>query len=274
MYFSDQSFEQAERNLAWDEACIEYSDRQVFTQESAGIESHSASFPANFELLRIWKFAKPTVVMGRASRVEDEVYIDRCEQDGVGVFRRSSGGSTIIAGTGCLMYSVLLSYHRRPAWRSLDTAHLEVMSRVSTAVSGTLVDYNVPDEIQLEGTCDLTWNHSKFSGNALRCKRQFMLYHGTILIDMPLDWVSTYLKEPPRQPDYRSKRHHGAFVRNLLEPNSPTRDAFEANLTERLKKVWQARSPLNTTPWQQALDLEAERWVSDRYSNRDWNFER
>ena len=263
MYFNDQSFEQAERNLAWDEACVELADRRALTEPNL-----------DFELLRVWKFPKPTVVLGRASRVADEIFVDRCEQDGIGVYRRSSGGSTIIAGPGCLMYSVLISYEKRPAWRPLDAAHHEVMSRIARATSRALSDLGLAEEIQLQGTCDLTWNEAKFSGNALRCKRQFMLYHGTLLIDMPLDWVSTYLKEPPRQPEYRSKRNHEAFVRNLLSQNSPQRSLLETKLIDHLRETWQAATPWNEFPWQEAFDQEIEHWIQTRYSKREWNFER
>lgn len=284
MFFNDESFTQAERNLAWDEASVELADRLALeanpsdeprseTVLTGASHTHPAPSFEPFELLRIWKFDRPTVVMGRASRVQDEVFVDKCEHDSVPILRRSSGGSTIVAGPGCLMYSVLISYDLRPTWRSLDVAHAEVMTRVSNAVSSALNEINLTGDIALQGTCDLTWDDAKFSGNALRCKRKFMLYHGTILIDMPLDWVSIYLREPPRQPEYRLKRKHASFVRNLLNP-SQNNQAFEQTLSAHLRRAWDAITPWDSFPYPDLLELEIDRWMAERYSKKEWHFER
>jgi lipoate-protein ligase A len=55
----------------------------------------------------------------------------------------------------------------------------------------------------------------KVSGNALRVKRYGVLYHGTLLDSLDLDLVSGVLRHPPREPDYRGRRPHGAFLANL-----------------------------------------------------------
>jgi lipoate-protein ligase A len=65
------------------------------------------------------------------------------------------------------------------------------------------------------GTSDLTLGPRKFSGNSMRCRRDFMLYHGTLLYDFPLDMVGQLLKTPPRQPEYRQQRSHREFIANL-----------------------------------------------------------
>jgi lipoate-protein ligase A len=42
-----------------------------------------------------------------------------------------------------------------------------------------------------------------------------VLYHGTLLDDFDLDLVGRVLRHPPREPDYRGQRPHGAFLANL-----------------------------------------------------------
>ncbi len=262
MYWNNQSFILHEENLAWDEACVELADK-------VGLASNES-----FEILRLWSFSSPTVVLGRASRVEEEVFVDRCQRDRVGIFRRASGGSTIVAGPGCLMYSILISYLQRPSWRSIDVAHREVMSRIAEGVEKTLAWVNQINKVKLQGTCDLTLGDYKFSGNAVRCKRQGMLYHGTILLDMPGEWVETYLKEPPRQPEYREKRTHAQFVRNLLSGSSVDRELFEAELIERLKKVWKADEDWASFSYREELAGETAHLLEKRYLNRGWHFDR
>ena len=105
-----------------------------------------------------------------------------------------SGGSAIVAGPGCLMYALVLSYELRPALRSLDAAHQPGRwERWPAAALATLVAGVLPS-----GICDLTYRDRKFSGNAVRCRRTHMLYHGTVLYDFDLELVEACLAMPSR----------------------------------------------------------------------------
>ena len=48
------------------------------------------------------------------------------------ILRRSSGGAAIVAGPGCLMYAVVLSYEARPELRDISRAHAFVLDRLAT----------------------------------------------------------------------------------------------------------------------------------------------
>jgi lipoate-protein ligase A len=100
----------------------------------------------------------------------------------------------------------------------LDRVHDFVMGRTQTAIGNAGLD------VRFQGTCDLTYTNCKFSGNSLRCKRNCLLYHGTILYDFPLPLIGKCLAHPPRQPDYRGGRDHDAFVANLPLPDATLRD--------------------------------------------------
>jgi lipoate---protein ligase len=217
-----------EENIAFDQTLIERAETS--TERGEQVE----------EVLRLWEMPIACVILGRSSRPETEVKLDHCQADGVPVLRRMSGGATVVAGPGCIMYSLLLSYDKRPAWRMLDVAHQEVMSRIREATQLTLDAFGVNETVQLQGTCDLTIRNHKFSGNALRCKRHWMLYHGTLMVSMPTHWLSRYLLEPPRQPDYRANRSHEDFARNLL-PLGSTIDAkkFTITLQSNLAQAWE-----------------------------------
>ena len=98
----------------------------------------------------------------------------------------------------------------------------------------------------------------KFSGNSLRCKRSHVLYHGTLLYDSDLELVERLLGTPPRQPDYRQRRKHGAFVTNLksnrAELTEAVRQAFPAEPSDEWpsrthEKSWWTRS----TRWKRGI---------------------
>ena len=270
MYIHTETRPTPEENLALDEALVEVADRlslEESTSEKTAFDSDSTN-----EVLRLWELTKPCVVLGRASKWLEEVNSIASSRDSVPVLRRASGGASIVAGPGCLMYSVLISYQNRPDWRALDIAHKEVMSRTRDAVQRTTDSFQMPSRIMIDGTCDLTIDSRKFSGNALRCKRFWMLYHGTIMYSMPLDWLSNYLLEPLRQPEYRKKREHESFVTNVLDNSSRiSRKSFRRELERQLAATWNATQPWHSSSWKGEVDLEAIQLLSNRYSNPKWH---
>ncbi len=263
MYLYNETLPTPEDNLAFDEALVEAADRQDL---NVGLGN---------EVLRLWELSSPCVVLGRASKWQDEVRWTACQRDGVPVLRRASGGASIVAGPGCLMYSVLISYQNRPSWRALDVAHREVMTRTRDAVQAATDLFQMQLPIEIDGTCDLTTGDRKFSGNALRCKRNWMLYHGTILYSMHLASISDYLNEPARQPQYRKKRGHATFVTNLLQESStisPT--AFRFELERMLAIQWSAEFPWKTYPMSKEVKGEQLNLLQKRYTNSQWHRDR
>ena len=60
------------------------------------------------EVLRVWEWPQPAVILGSGSRLAEDVDETACHTDGVPILRRSSGGGTVLLGTGCLCYSLVL----------------------------------------------------------------------------------------------------------------------------------------------------------------------
>ena len=237
MHLLDLTLPTPEANLALDEALLE--------EVEAGRSD---------ELLRLWEAPQPLVVIGRSSKIDEEVNRDYCQREGIPVLRRCSGGAAVVAGPGCLMYAVILRHDLRPGLRALDDTHRYVMERTATAVRQAVGD------VEVAGISDLAVGpqRQKFSGNSLRCKRDSFLYHGTILYDFPLKLIDACLDVAPRQPKYRDGRDHRSFVTNL--PADPTA------LRGALCKVWEANDPLAAWPQE-----HTEQLVHQRYSTDKWN---
>ena len=223
-------------NIALDEALLEAAENGEVEQE----------------ILRLWQPLEPIVVVGRSSSVSSEVNLDYCQQNKIPVVRRCSGGATIVAAQGCLMYAALLSYQQRPELRMLEQAHQFVMSRLQKAVGSLGV------KSELQGICDLTLANRKVSGNALRCKKSWLIYHGTLLCEMDLDLISNCLGQPRREPTYRDGRSHAEFVGQL--PIST------ATLSTALVESWEAYQLVSGWPQKRTAEL-----VDEKYSTRQWN---
>lgn len=204
------------------------------------------------EVLRIWEPKRTAVILGRSSAADVEANFAECQKLGVEVLRRTSGGAAVVLGPGCLMYSVVLSYVRRPQLRSIDEAHRFVLETVLQAVLA-----QVPDAVR-RGTSDLAVGDRKFSGNSLRCRRDNLLYHGTLLYDFPLERIGSVLGTPPRQPQYRAGRAHGEFVGNL--------GCSRQSLIQGLRSAFAADLILPAIPWDRVQAL-----ADEKYRQVDWN---
>ena len=207
------------------------------------------------EVLRLWESPQTIVIVGRSSRVADEVDVAACRAAGIPILRRASGGAAIVGGPGCLMYGVVLPYEGRQHLRLIDEAHRHVLGIVRSAI-----DRLLPGASHV-GTSDLAIAGRKFSGNSLRCKRNHLLYHGTLLYNFDLALIGRLLKMPPRQPSYRAGRLHAEFVINL----PASRDA----LVQALTSAFGAVEPLGDSPRE-----ATQRLALKRYSQDLWNFAR
>ena len=237
MIFIDQTRKTAAENIALDQFLLDFAETGA----------------VDFEVMRIWRPQDYVVVLGRAGKIGDDVIVDHCQNDGVAILRRFSGGGTIVTGPGCLMYSLILSHHKRPQVKDITLAHRFVGQSVQKAYAAC------GHSIELQGHCDLCSGNKKFSGSALRVGRTHSIYHGTLLIDFDLRLIPRYLKLPPRRPTYRQSRDHLDFVTNL--------PVDEQKLVESLRDLF-AAEPTEFNPDEEQIN----QLVESRYQNDDWNF--
>ena len=237
MKYLELTFPDPASNLACDEALIEVLEQ---TQSHAGI-------------LRVWEPSNHFVVLGYANKVLAEVDTEACEIRGVPILRRSSGGGAVLQGPGCLNYSLILP-NDRADFESISGSYrfvLEHHRRFIEPLLGT--------PVQIQGTSDLAAGGQKFSGNAQNRKRRFILFHGTLLLDLDLGLVEACLRMPSKQPQYRRDRAHRDFLRNI--------HLGREEVCERLKGVWRAQEQFVDIPSARVNELARE-----RYERRDWTF--
>src|SRR5437764_12215013 len=69
-------------------------------------------------------------------------------------------------------------------------------------------------KVEVRGQSDLAIGDQKFSGNSQRRRREFLLFHGSFLLNFDFGMIEQVLKFPSKQPDYRSGRSHKEFLMN------------------------------------------------------------
>jgi lipoate---protein ligase len=163
------------------------------------------------EYLRFWEAPSHFVVLGRTSVAEDDVELAVAQKDNIPVLRRSSGGGTVLQGPGCLNFAVVLAMKSHPDLGRIQRSYGFILKKVMLAVKALGVDAEfrpVSDLVVMPA-------EKKFSGNAQRRGRRFILHHGTILYDFDLSLAGRYLKMPKKMPDYRASRSHADFIANI-----------------------------------------------------------
>jgi len=221
-------------NLALDEALL------LEAEESRGPE-----------VLRLWEWPQPAVVLGAACKLDEDVDEAACTRDGVPILRRASGGGTVLLGPGCLLYSLVLAYERSPELSEILSSYSFILGRIAGALTDVLPD------LKPAGTSDLASAGRKVSGNAQQRKRFHLLQQGSLLYAFDLAAVGRYLRQPQRQPAYREQREHAEFLMNLPLPRK--------EIERRLGAAWSAQEGLLQWPQERVCRL-----VNEKYTRQEW----
>jgi lipoate---protein ligase len=250
MKLLDLPFSSPAENLAADEALLDWC-------ENADGE----------ETLLFWEPRETFVVVGYANKIATEVNVAACEKKNVPIFRRCSGGGTVVQTPGGLNYSLILRIAENGPLRNITSANQFIMEKNCEAIVAEFRSQNSEARISVRGHTDLALatRHSslvtekKFAGNSQRRRKNFLLFHGTLLLDCNLSLVSEFLQMPSLEPDYRANRSHAEFVTNLNLSAEKVKTA--------LAESWNANEKLKNPPLS-----EIKKLAQEKYSTREWNF--
>ena len=232
----DITFPTPELNLACDEALLDWCE---------------SGHPR--ELLRFWEPRQPFVVLGYGGRLAAEVRPEALRANVVPVLRRCSGGGTVLQGSGCLNYALILRIPRSGPLVTIPGTNRSILERHARALEPL-----AGGPIQRRGDTDLALGERKFSGNSQRRKRTHLLFHGCILLEANLEVMERLLPVPQRRPAYRLGRSHREFLTGLTVPAEAAKAALRA--------CWNAE-----TPSQESLPLPGnKRLAQARYANSAW----
>lgn len=172
---------------------------------------HLAEQGEGGEVLRLWESPEYFIVLGRTGKPQDDVLARPAAEDHIPVLRRSSGGGTVVQGPGCLNYTLVMSKERDPRLNDIRQSYRVMLEGVMTALArlGFQTVFRPTSDLACAGS------EKKFSGNAQRRSRRFILQHGTLLYAFDLALISRYLAMPRDIPEYRQGRPHADFVINL-----------------------------------------------------------
>ena len=216
----------------------------------------------------------PSISLGYFSRVEDEVDIEACREQGVGIFRRTSGGGTIYEDRDQHIYGLILPH---PGSFGVPSGTLDSFRFLNRAVVGALGDLGFP--VEYVPVNDILINGRKVSGCAQTRRKGSLLQHGTIIIRHDPEVMFRFLKVSPRKLREKALSDPALRVTSLEREsrNLPgVRVPDPEKVVDGLRKGFSSLLGIDFHASNLSSDeLElAEELASSRYRTDAWNFRR
>jgi len=140
--------------------------------------------PASPPTIRIWVNPRG-VVVGRFQQVSAEVNLPFCEQNGIQVGRRFTGGGAVFHDEGSLNLTVVTSRERGKSLNELYRTNSAIISNVLERL-GVRSNYAPPNSIEISG--------KKVSGSAAALGRDFAFWHASVLVSTNEQMLSDALQ--------------------------------------------------------------------------------
>jgi len=151
----------------------------------------------------------PALVLGKSLELEQEVWQHKRHPP---VYRRISGGGSVLHAPGNLNYSLFLSLEAFPGLMNVSLSYEKILAGVAAGLGPRVSRQGYSDLVVL-----CRGELRKFSGNAQARKRGWIMHHGTLLYSKEaIRRIPYYLRPPPKEPEYRKGRRHAEFMTNVL----------------------------------------------------------
>ena len=221
--------------------------------------------------IRFYRWNPSAVSIGKFQNIENEVQLDKCKKYGVDVVRRITGGGAVYHDTeGEITYSVVANKKDLKA-ENINAVYVKFYGGIAEALKilGINADFN-------EGnakTCpNLTVNSKKISGSAQSHKKGVVLQHGTLLVDVDLEEMFTFLRVPwaktcmdvinvAKNKITSIKKELGKTV-SVEEVNNALSEGFKKALSIQLLEG-------ELTPYENEI---ASKLYKEKYTTDEWNF--
>jgi len=164
------------------------------------------------------------IVLGQSNDPVASIVIDGVKKDNIPVYKRPSGGETVVLSANTLVISLVKKNEPlRSPKRYFSYFNGEIIHALSSL--------GVQDLAQ-RGISDICLGNKKILGSSIYRNKDTLFYHAVLNISEPVLNMEKYLKHPSREPGYREKRSHKDFVTSL------TSRGYQLK-AEDIKRVWE-----------------------------------
>ena len=231
--------------------------------------------------LRVFRWEQPSISLGRFQSIEREIEIDRCQQLGVALVRRPTGGRAVYHRDEFTYSIVIGKRHGVPAGVVAAYAYLAqglIAALQSLGVPTVLSDERVSKHpsaacFASSTQADLTSGGFKLVGSAQVWKDDALLQQGSL----PLDDHASEFFSMLRFPDESTREEALALYREKTTPLhtfvpaaswEQVAGAFRSGFSTALRAEF-VPGALSQSEWELAQQL-----VEEKYSKLEWRKER
>jgi len=155
----------------------------------------------------IWQPNNIYIVLGRANSIESSVIEENALIDNVKVFKRPSGGESVVLSPSMLVFSSKFNKEKDKRPGDYFTAINNSLIKEFTALGMR--------DLYSKGISDISINSRKIMGSSMYLTGNTLFYHAVLNVSEDVNLLSRYLKHPSREPDYRIGRSHSEFVTSI-----------------------------------------------------------
>ncbi len=208
-------------------------------------------------ILYLWQNAK-TIVIGKTQNVWRECQISKIEEEGAVIARRISGGGAVYHDLGNLNFTFLVHKENYDLEKQMSVI-LKAVQKL-----GIQAETSGRNDILIEGR--------KFSGNAFHENQGHCYHHGTIMVDVNLEKLGTYLNVSKKKLESKGVKSVHSRVANLRDYNSGISvDQLKNALRETFEEVYGLKSQ---TIKETEFNQKEIQKLNEKYSSWDWVYGR
>ncbi len=213
---------------------------------------------ANRDNVFILWINQPCIVVGKNQNTVEEINQKYCDENGIKIVRRISGGGAVYHDYNNLNYTIIANEESEADFdfKSLSQPVLETLAQMGVKAEFT-------------GRNDLVIGDQKFCGNAQYIKKNRVMHHGCILFDTDVSVLVEALKVSMDKIESKGKKSVRSRVTNIkpyLADQSITVNDFKNLLKDYMNKHYNM-TDYGLTPEEEA---EVQKIKAARNDSWDW----
>lgn len=138
----------------------------------------------------VWRPDRTCLVLGQSNHAETSLISKNVLRDNISVYKRPSGGETVILTHNMLVISVAFTV------QTLQNPKI-YFTKINNAIITALESLGV-DALTQKGISDIAIHDKKILGSSIYRTTQKMFYHAVLNLSESIDTISKYISHPER----------------------------------------------------------------------------
>jgi len=220
-----------------------------------------SSSTANYDIpiLRLYGWQPPAVSIGYFQSMDEEVDVEKCKQMSIDVVRRITGGGAVLHESE-LTYSFITKVYPKNIMESYNLICEPVVICINK------LGFNA----KFAPLNDITVDNKKVSGNAQTRKKNVLLQHGTILLDVNVEKMFSVLKVPCEK--IKDKMMMINDVKARVMGLNKTFEQVAYNLKECFSEKFAAEIIVDSLTTEERENTT--KLANDKYTSDSWNWKK